>query len=662
MSKEPAKFLHGIDTTTLSLSGLQLNEMYIPRDDEFQSIVCSYHRCVAGSPEIIVIEGESGSGKSWLAQRLGSFITAEGGVFISGKFDQMAQAKPFSALSTAFDQYCHLLMRSNDLSWVESIVDRLKAALGRDSHHLIKMIPNLGLIIENGSCHTDFSVLDISCDNALQRLLYLLFRFVEVITSSSKVSLTLFMDDVQWADDASITVMNRLLTQGFDRFFFIACCRDDEMESDHSFRKMLDSVKTSGVYATTVKLNGLDQDMLNKAIANLLHLSPRLVRPLSYIVHNKTRGNILFVSQLMLSLHRDGLLRIDFDRQRWVWDKEKILSIKLPDNIALCFTHGIIKLPVEVQLALHTLAMFGASVKSEYLELLESRLGLTLLDPLEKAAAEGLVNKLKTMYQFTHDRIQEASYNLIGGQVRLGNHMMYGKCLVQRSYETGDGDLLFMAVNQLNLAGSSNSSDPAESLAMANHNLAAGKRAMSLSDFALAHSFFMHGISFLDRDHWTEQYRFSIDLYELAIQSASAAGYIQALNILSDEVLQNARTFEDKLATHYAIMSSLLCAGKISEAVQKGLAIVSQLGEGIPINPSKDLLRKRIQQTQLQMRGLSEEDFLNYSIMTEFKKLMAMKFLARLQIMSFFINPMLSTYILMKMVDLTLSHGKTSFE
>jgi predicted ATPase len=240
--------------------------------------------------------------------------------------------------------------------------------------------------------------------------------------------------------------------------------------------------------------------------------------------------------------------------------------------------------------------------------------------------------------------------------------MMYGKCLVQRSYETGDGDLLFMAVNQLNLAGSSNSSDPAESLAMANHNLAAGKRAMSLSDFALAHSFFMHGISFLDRDHWTEQYRFSIDLYELAIQSASAAGYIQALNILSDEVLQNARTFEDKLATHYAIMSSLLCAGKISEAVQKGLAIVSQLGEGIPINPSKDLLRKRIQQTQLQMRGLSEEDFLNYSIMTEFKKLMAMKFLARLQIMSFFINPMLSTYILMKMVDLTLSHGKTSFE
>jgi predicted ATPase len=406
----------------------------------------------------------------------------------------------------------------------------------------------------------------------------------------------------------------------------------------------------------------LDQDTLNRAIANLLHLFPRLVRPLSDIVHSKTRGNILFVSQLMLSLHRDGLLRIDFDRQRWVWDKDTILSMKLPDNVALCFTHGIIKLPAEVQLALHTLSMFGASVESEYLELLESQLGLTLLGPLEKAAAEGLVNKLKTTYQFTHDRIQEASYNLIGGQVRLGNHLMYGTCLVQSFRETDEHDLLFAAVNQLNLAGPSDSSDPAENLATANHNMAAGKRAMSLSDFALAHSFFMHGISFLDRDHWINQYRFSIDLYELAIRSASNAGKTQALNVLSDEVLQNARTFEDKLTTHYVIMSSLFRANKVSEAVEKGLAIVSQLGEGIPINPSNDLLRKRLQQTQLQMIGVSEEDFLNYSIMTDFKRMMAMKFLARLQIMTFLINPTLSTYIVMKMVDLTLSHGKKSLQ
>jgi predicted ATPase len=185
MSSDPSKFLHGIDTTALSSPGLQLNEMHIPREEEFQAIKSCYHRSVAGPCKIVLIEGESGSGKSWLAQRVGSYIAADGGVFLSGKFDQMAQAKPFSALSTAFDQYCRLLIKSNDEGWVKMVIDRLKAALGKEARHLINMIPRLGLILENGSFHTDSSALDISCDNALQRLHYLLCRFMEVITSSS---------------------------------------------------------------------------------------------------------------------------------------------------------------------------------------------------------------------------------------------------------------------------------------------------------------------------------------------------------------------------------------------------------------------------------------------------------------------------------------------
>jgi predicted ATPase len=247
---------------------------------------------------------------------------------------------------------------------------------------------------------------------------------------------------------------------------------------------------------------------------------------------------------------------------------------------------------------------------------------------------------------------------LIGGQVRQGNHLMYGRYLVHRSYQTGDVDLFLLAVNQLNLAGPSIILDPAERFAAANHNMAAGKKVMSLSDFSRAHSFFMHGISFLDEGCWTDQYRFSLEIYELSCKTAFASGEIQALNILSADVLQNARTFEDKLATHHVIMSSLFCASKVLEAIEKGLALVSQLGEDIPINPSIDSLTQRIQQTQLHIRGIPEEDFLNYPIMTDYKMLMAMKFLAHLQIMSFFKSPSLHTCVVMKMVDLTLSYGE----
>jgi predicted ATPase len=126
------------------------------------------------------------------------------------------------------------------------------------------------------------------------------------------------------------------------------------------------------------------------------------------------------------------LLYLDLDRQRWVWDEEKISSLKLPLNVAAYFTSGISKLPIEVQLALHTVAMFGFHARSVYLECLERQLKVKILDPLKVAVAEGLVMNIIGYYTFAHDRIQEACYGMIGLQDRRLNHITYGRCLLKR--------------------------------------------------------------------------------------------------------------------------------------------------------------------------------------------------------------------------------------
>jgi predicted ATPase len=250
---------------------------------------------------------------------------------------------------------------------------------------------------------------------------------LEVVTTNAQVSLTLCLDDIQWADEASIAVLTRMLMQQNGKFFFLGCCRDYEMESDHAFWKMLETVNTAPAQSnvTTVQLKGVGDGVLNEVMSGLLSLSPRLVRPLSGILHSKTRGNVLFFSQLMLSLHRDGLICLDFSKERWVWNEEKILSMKLPENVAICWTNGIKKLPNDLQSALHTLSLFGASVKVEYLEHLESQLGLRLIEPLARAATEGLVIQRMGQYHFCHDSIQEASYNLIEGHARQSKHLMF---------------------------------------------------------------------------------------------------------------------------------------------------------------------------------------------------------------------------------------------
>lgn len=93
MRDKPEKFMRDLDMDKLSLSGLQLDENAIPREAELECIKGCYRRRVLGSSELALIKGESGSGKSWLAQKVGKFITNEGGVFLMGKFDQMKHMK-----------------------------------------------------------------------------------------------------------------------------------------------------------------------------------------------------------------------------------------------------------------------------------------------------------------------------------------------------------------------------------------------------------------------------------------------------------------------------------------------------------------------------------------------------------------------------------------
>jgi predicted ATPase len=366
----------------------------------------------------------------------------------------------------------------------------------------------------------------------------------------------------------------------------------------------------------------------------------------------------MFFSQLLLTLNRNGLVRLDFESQRWVWDEEKICSMRLPDNVALCFASGIKKLPFEVQCALRTLSMFGASVKISYLTELEKNLNLDVLAPLQAAAADGLVSYVRGAIQFNHNHIQEVVYGMIDEQLRHHNHLIYGDCLVKLSEEAGDVDMMFMGVHQINLGGPSAVNDVRDLVTMVRYNLTAGKRAMEMSGFASAFQFFSCGVQFLPTNHWSEHYNLSLELYELASKAALVTGKDRSFSFLSDEVLNHATCFEDKLSINYTIISGLVSTAKVTEAWEMGRAILSRLGEDIPRDSSGENLGEHIRTTQALIKGMSEDDLLNYKMMTDDIHLMKMKFLAKTASIAILVAPDLHPFITLKMIKLTISHGE----
>jgi predicted ATPase len=205
MIEKPSIYLHDFDMTHLSTTGLQLDKFHM-RDEEFASLQRAYQRSEKWTNELVLISGEAGSGKSFMVERLGRDITSSGRHFVSVKFGQLKSANPLSALTSAFSHYCTLLIEENDNDLIQSMAAKLQTAFERhDLFHLAKMMPKLSDILDIDLSSANYS--DQDCVNGQGKVHYLLTAFVKVISSCSKVTVTLWLDDCQWADLFSLTVL-----------------------------------------------------------------------------------------------------------------------------------------------------------------------------------------------------------------------------------------------------------------------------------------------------------------------------------------------------------------------------------------------------------------------------------------------------------------------
>ena len=386
----------------------------------------------------------SGTGKTVIAQRLLSYI-GNSCTILQGKFDQMKHRTPFSALAIAFNQYIDWLINNGGQDIVKTFKENLEALLGKDATELARLIPNLTSILGDTSGYQqknqDYGL------NAQKRVVYLLCLFVEVIAISSGTTVTFFLDDLQWADLSAIEVIKGLLLRS-NNFYFIGAHRD-ELSDEHPVCSMMSQVVAFGINITSVKLECMNEEMLNSMVSDTLCLPPRLTKTLTHSVHHQTRGLPLYFSKLMLLLNKEGLLWLSLSKRRWEWDEEKIQSRQLPDDVASFFVSTIGKLPGASQTALSVLSCFGSRLKVSLMEILEEKLGMALIQPLDAASDAGFVEKIDGSYVFCHDKIQESSYSMIRPEEQCICHFKYGMAICSSMNLLDGSSMVFSAVDQV---------------------------------------------------------------------------------------------------------------------------------------------------------------------------------------------------------------------
>lgn len=525
------------------------------REHEVHALLEAFESVCLGrsGSTLLLVEGYSGIGKTALIQQLYKPIVRRKGYFLAGKFDQVAKGVPFGGLIQAFRGLVRQLLTESEAqlsAWRQT----LRSALGSNGGVLVAVIPELEFIV--GKQPVPIELGNVEAQNRFQRALQ---NFVAALAQPDH-PLIIFLDDLQWADAATLGLLAPLLTSPEIRGMMVmGAYRDNELDATPHLSRALAALTSAGVALSRICLGPLHLTDLTQMVADTLRSSVPEAAALARLVHQKTAGNPFFVVQFLKLLEREGCLEFDADRACWVYQINQISRLPLTDNVVDLMTRRIQRLPSKSQYALTLAACIGNRFDCRTLAIVIEQSPATMADDLQPAVAEGLIvniapqigesaaagGEAPDVYAFLHDRVQQSAYSLIPADRRQMVHLTVGRLLRSRAAAEQQGSALFDAVHHLNLGGCL-VRDALERRDLAALNLLAGRRAKSSTAHDSALELFRAGLSLVDRADWDEAYELCFELHLEAAESEYLCGQFESSLTGLDGLADRARTAIDR--------------------------------------------------------------------------------------------------------------------
>src|SRR4028118_1618046 len=270
-----------------------------------------------GRVEIMLVAGFSGIGKTVVVNEVHKPIVRQRGYFIKGKFDQFKRDIPFSAWVQAFQNLMRQLLTEN-AAQVQKWKVKILEALGENGQVIIDVIPELEHLIGKQK-----KVPELEGTAAKNRFNLLFQNFIRVFATKEH-PLVIFLDDLQWADSASLKLMQLLMSETNTRYVLLmGAYRDNEVFPAHPLILTLDEIRKDSATVNQITLAPLDKTSLNCLIADTLSCPPERAIPLTALIFTKTKGNPFFATQFLKSLHKDGLITFDFTPPTHPWPGDR---------------------------------------------------------------------------------------------------------------------------------------------------------------------------------------------------------------------------------------------------------------------------------------------------------------------------------------------------
>jgi len=641
------------------------------RDEQIASLMGAFDRVSEGRREMMLVTGYSGIGKTSLVREIYKPVTRERGYFISGKFDQFQRNIPYRAIVSAFRELVQQLLTENEAqlaSWKE----KLLIAFGPNGRIIIDMIPEVQLIVGPQP-----PIPPLPPTESQNRHNLVFQKFIRVFCEPEH-PLVIFLDDLQWADSASLNLVKVMMTDEQTRgLFIIGAYRDNEVSGGHPLFLTLDELHKTEAVVNTISLSPLDFQNVNRFVSDAINCPPEETEALAGLVHAKTLGNPFFTGEFLKSLHDNKFIEFDHDQGRWQWDPVRIRDQEATDNVAHLLAARIQKLAPEAQQVLKLATCIGNRFDLSTLSCVCEKDPATTSVLLREAVAEELIIPLSDEcrlvsledagslkgadieYRFAHDRIQQTAYSLIPEDLRLAVHRQVGQLLLQGTPPNRLDQKIFDIVNQLNF-GIPLTHNREERDALARLNLAAGRKAKASAAYEPAFRYLKTGITLLGEESWESRYELILELHVEAAEAAYLSTEHEEMDRLADVVLHQARTALDRLKVYEVIIRARTVQNRPLDAVQTALHAMELFGVKFPRHPGKGRLIASLALTRLAWAGKRIESFFDLPEMTDPAMQAVIRILINAGAAAFLVAPELFGLMLSKGIRLMFRHGTAS--
>ena len=347
---------------------LWIPEKLYGRDREVKVLLDGFERIVAGgSSRLALVSGHSGIGKSSVVNELQKAIVLPRGIFIAGKCDQYRRDIPYATLAQAFQTLVRQILSRGEgaiADWRNAILQ----AVGPNGQLIINLIPELELVIGKQP-----SVPELPPKETQNRFEAVFRRFLCVFAQQEH-PVTLFLDDLQWLDLATLNFIEDLLTDpDVEYLLILGAYRDHEVSPSHPLMLTLTSIRKAGVTVDEIVLKPLSFKDVNDFVADALRCERVRAEALSRLVHKKTAGNPFFVVQFLTALTEEHLLEFNTGKMTWECDLTQIQARDFTDNVVDLMVTKLNRLPARTQKTLKLLACLGNSAEIPRLSVIQGR-------------------------------------------------------------------------------------------------------------------------------------------------------------------------------------------------------------------------------------------------------------------------------------------------